>query len=296
MLNRILWTALVTPFIQNSYLVDYDSLKRCLLSQEKEGNGVVLFGSTGEGLSLSENEKVSILKFISNLNLSIPIICNIPNYNFSLAINWIRICRDYNVDGFLISTPIYTKPGIIGQIKWFQALLDSSHLPVMLYNIPSRTGVQLYPTVVQSLKDHDQFFAIKDSSGSFDCFCEYRKLAPNIFIYSGDDDMMLKMAIQGAKGLVSVASNVWARSMRKYVSSCLSNNFEDINLNLWKEIFYLLKQTVNPIAIKALLKDLNLICFDTVRLPLSQEDCLLRNILLEKSKEMIIKERSYNFL
>lgn len=287
MINQILWTALVTPFIENSFLIDYESLKKCLLFQEQEGNGIILFGSTGESLSLSKDEKVDILNFISNLNLSIPIISGVPSYNFSLAIDWIRICRDYNINGFLASTPIYTKPGVAGQIKWFESLLDISHLPMMLYNIPSRVGVQLYPAVVQFLKDHDKLYAIKDSSGSLDFLNVCQELAPNIFIYAGDDEMILEMALQGARGLVSVVSNVFAKNIRKYVISCLSNNFIDVDLTLWREIFYLLKQTVNPISIKALLKDLKLINFDTVRLPLSQEDCFFRDILLEKCRQML---------
>lgn len=287
MLNQILWTASVTPFSHDSLSIDYKSLKNCLLQQEKEGNGIVLLGSTGESLSLTKREKISLLSFVSKLSLKVPIMCGVPNDNLFSAVEWIKICKEYNIQGFLASTPTYTKPGVKGQVKWFESLLDTSEVPMMLYNVPSRTGVELYPSVVHYLKDHERFCAIKEASGSLNFIDSYQKAAPKISIYSGDDEMMPEMALKGAKGLVSVASNVWLKGIRKYVLSCLSKDFSDLDMNLWKEVLCLLKQTVNPISIKALLYDLKRISSGAVRIPLSQEDGLFRDLLLEKHKEII---------
>lgn len=287
MFNQILWTAVVTPFSHDSLSIDYKSLQECLLQQETAGNGLVLLGSTGESLSLTKKEKLSLLSFVSKLSLRVPVICGVPHDNLFSAIEWIKICKEYNIQGFLASTPMYTKPGVKGQVKWFESLLDTSEVPMMLYNVPGRTGVELYPSVVRSLKDHENFCAIKEASGSLTFIDSYQKAAPKVSIYSGDDEMMPEMALKGAKGLVSVASNVWLKGIRKYVSSCLSENFSDMDMNLWKEVLGLLKRTVNPISIKALLYDLKRISSEAVRIPLSQEDGLFRDLLLEKHKQIV---------
>ncbi|WP_253299810.1 dihydrodipicolinate synthase family protein, partial [Wolbachia endosymbiont of Chironomus riparius] len=163
---NFLWTACVTPFNHNGDSIDYHSLNNLLVVQAQNENGIVLLGSTGEGLSLADKEKHELIKFVCKLNLNIKIIVGVPGINFHQTLEWMNFCKDMPIDGYLMTTPVYTKPGIIGQTLWFEKLLEKAHVPAILYNIPSRAGIRLYPETVSNLLDHEKFWAIKDSSGN----------------------------------------------------------------------------------------------------------------------------------
>lgn len=141
--------------------------------------------------------------------------------NLHQALKWLDFYREMPIHGYLMTTPVYTKPGIMGQTLWFEKLLEKAHVPAMLYNIPSRAGVNLHTETVRNLSSHEKFWAIKDSSGTVDTLIEYKKVAPNIEVFCGDDNMILDMAVCGATGPVSVASNIWPRIVHKYVKQCL---------------------------------------------------------------------------
>ncbi len=272
MLQQNLYTACVTPFTESGAKIDYTSLKRLLKMQEAEGNGVILFGSTGEGLSLSDSEKIEALRFVSELNLNTEIMIGVPGHNFDAALDWVKFCNQFSIHGYLMTTPIYTKPGIIGQTKWFEALLDASNHPAMLYNIPGRSAIKLHTETVKNLASHPKFLAIKDSGGVVDGMIEYKIAAPNIAIYCGDDDLMPAMAAEGAIGLISVASNAWPGQMKKYVYNALNMDTKAELDKVWWMAFKELFRASNPIPIKALLKEIGVLEYDTVRLPLARED------------------------
>ncbi len=278
MLDQILYTACVTPFETNVNQIDYQSLERLLRTQEKAGNGVVLLGSTGEGLSLTDNERRTIVQFACDLKLKTEIIVGVPSHNLHAALEWLQFCKTLPINGYLMTTPIYTKPGIMGQTKWFEGLLDKAAHPAMLYNVPGRSGIKLDPETVKNLKNHDRFLAIKDSSGTVESIVEYQLVAPDIAIYCGDDYMMPAMAAEGAAGLVSVASNAWFDATRRYVEHCLAGG--KIPSKIWWQSCKAFFTASNPIPIKALLRDIGLIDNDAVRLPLSLEDLPSRNTLL----------------
>ena len=217
MKNQILYTACVTPFSKCDELIDYNSFEKLLKSQENAKNGILLLGSTGESLSLSDDEKRQIVNFACELKLDAEIIIGVPSYNLNVALDWIDFCNQLPINGYLMTTPIYTKPGIVGQTRWFEKLLDKSKHHSILYNIPGRSGIKLHNETVQNLASHPNFCAIKDSSGTIDSLVEYQIFAPNISVYCGDDYMMPSMATEGAIGLISVISNAFPKATRNYV-------------------------------------------------------------------------------
>lgn len=265
-----MWTACVTPFSEDGSRVDYKSLQHLLTMQEKAKNGVLLLGSTGESLSLTDSEKRKIVEFVCNLKLNTKIMVGVPGVNLAQALEWLDFCQDMPIDSYLMTTPIYTKPGVIGQTLWFEKLLEKTHVPAMLYNIPSRAGVNLHSKTVHNLSGHEKFWAIKDSSGTTQMLIEYKKAASNVEVFCGDDDMIPYMAINGAAGLVSVAANIWPCEVHTYVKKCL--NGENPPTHNWLKACKALFTASNPIPTKALLHNMKLIEYKTVRLPLSVKD------------------------
>lgn len=268
--EQILWTACVTPFNQDGSGIDYESLERLLRYQEQAGAGIVLLGSTGEGLSLTDQERREIVTFACKLNLKTEILVGVPSHNFIAAQEWLEFCNDMPINGYLMTTPIYTKPGVQGQTKWFEALLDKSKHLAMLYNIPGRAAIKLHTDVIKNLQSHEKFWAIKDSSGTIESLAEYKIAAPNIAVFCGDDYMMPAMAAMGGAGLVSVVSNAWPAATKLYVQLCL--NGQKLKSKIWYQVCKAVFSASNPIPIKVLLSGAGLISYETVRLPLSALD------------------------
>jgi 4-hydroxy-tetrahydrodipicolinate synthase len=146
------------------------------------------------------------------------------------------------------------------------------HHPVMLYNIPSRAGVPLHPETVKNLSQHKKFTSIKDSSGSLDYIMEYKKVAPHIDIFCGDDGMINSMQPHDIKGLVSVVSNLYPVFTRQYVVETLQRlSYLDTE---WAEKIQFLNRATNPIPVKALMQEMGLITSSYTRLPLSLQDMI----------------------
>ncbi|MGL9725445.1 MAG: 4-hydroxy-tetrahydrodipicolinate synthase [Wolbachia sp.] len=270
MKSTFLWTACVTPFNYDGSSIDYQSLQRLLTMQADVKNGIILLGSTGEGLSLTDSERCTLVEFVCGLKLNTKIIVGVPGVNLHPTLKWLDFCKDMPIHGYLMTTPIYTKPGVMGQTLWFEKLLEKAHVPAMLYNIPSRAGISLHAETAYNLSSHEKFWAIKDSSGTINTLTQYKKVVPNIEIFCGDDNMIFDMAAHGAAGLVSVASNIWPHVVHKYVKQCLDG--ENLQENVWQQACKALSIASNPIPTKALLHDIVLIEHKTVRLPLSTED------------------------
>ncbi|MCF8462785.1 MAG: 4-hydroxy-tetrahydrodipicolinate synthase [Rickettsiaceae bacterium] len=279
MLGKFLWTACITPFTYDASSVDYKAFEFLLKRQSNAGNGILILGSTGESLSLSLSERQEMVKFVCNLNLSEPIIVGVPSYNIEEAEKWISFCNNMPISGYLLTTPIYTKPGIIGQTKWFERLMDFSNYPVMLYNIPSRAGINLYPETLKNLISHEKLSALKDSSGSVESLIAYKNVAPDLVVYCDDDYLFLEMCINGSKGLVSVSANIWPEAIKLHTKEILENNPTEIKA-FWQASKSLFTAS-NPIPAKALMHKLGLISNPSVRLPLSNEDLPSLEPLLE---------------
>ena len=230
--NYPLWTAIITPMLGDGE-VDYPGLAKLLKEQEEAENGVLLLGSTGESLNIDENERKKILHFALDKNLNVPIMVGVGGINLKETCAWVDYLETLRVDAYLMITPLYAKPGAEGQYQWFKTLLDRSKRPVMLYNVPSRTGVSLNVKTLAKLKTHPMLWAVKEASGKTLDFKNYRKAAPEVRFYSGDDAMMPDFAKLGAKGLVSVASNVWPKETHAYVLQSLDKSLKAVKL--WKD-------------------------------------------------------------
>jgi 4-hydroxy-tetrahydrodipicolinate synthase len=141
-----LWTALVTP-MQADGSVDFVSLENIVRRQEAAGNGILLLGSTGEGLALDQEEKKSVVSFVSRMNPDVAVMAGVGGFNLKMQQQWIETCNHLNINAFLLVAPLYSKPRPVGMESWFRSLLDVSGKPCMLYNIPGRTGVKIPPSV-----------------------------------------------------------------------------------------------------------------------------------------------------
>ena len=283
--ERTLWTACITPFKENAAEIDYASLGKCLRTQEKSGNGIVLFGSTGEGFSMAETEKRDLLTYVCELGLDVPLLVGVSGHDLSAALALLDFCKDLPIQGHLVTTPMYTKPGILGQTAWFEKLLNNMKHPAMLYNVPSRVAVKLYPETVKNLRQHENFVAIKDAGGTVKSLIAYHAAAANIAVFCGDDQLMPAMASVGACGLVSIAANVWPDAVKRYVLHSLQGKHVPSN-KWWHACHALSTAATNPIPVKILMKEVNMIEYDTVRLPLSVADISNRSSLLAYHKTM----------
>ena len=268
--DRKLYTALVTPMKENGDL-HLDDMASLIHRQNDAGNGVLVLGSTGEGLALSLEDKKQVVKTATSLNIDVPIMVGVGGFNLRDQLEWIEFCQEFDVDSFLLVTPLYAKPGAKGQVQWFESLLDASGKPCMLYNVPSRTGVKMSRLVLEELSGHPNFAAVKEASGSIEDYQNYRKSAKNIAFYSGDDGMTPFFAMAGCDGLVSVASNVWPAETHRYLEWCLEGRGPEL-LPLWQECTGALFKGPNPVPVKVLLEEKGWISNATLHPPLSIDD------------------------
>lgn len=265
--------------------IHFEDLERLAKRQDEAGVGILLAGSTGEGLALSGGEKKKVVEFVAGLNLAVPIMVGVGGFNHTTQAKWIIHCNSLDIDAFLLVTPLYAKPGIKGQTTWFRHLMDISEKPCMLYNIPSRTGVKMSPEVLTSLKNHKNLWAVKEASGSVSDFKIFRITLPDLPLFSGDDALMPDFAIEGGRGLVSVASNIWPKATKLYVEKCLKGETESL-FPVWPDAVKELFSAANPIPAKCLLKEKGLISHTTLRLPLIEDDLANTEKLLKADQQV----------
>ncbi len=262
-----LWTALITPFLENNQ-IDFSSLKSIAIAQAQAGNALLLLGSTGEGLALTTDEQLSVVEFVCDLQLKVPLMVAVGGYNLVEQINWVNRCNRLNIDSYLLGTPLYAKPGVVGQTQWFNALLDAAKFPCMLYNVPSRSGVEIPIATVQNLQNHPNCWAMKEASGDLNKFLNYRKYCPKIELYSGEDAMLPYLVPAGAKGLVSVCANAWPVATKTYVELCLTGQTQSM-FPLWNDAVDALFCVANPIPVKILMQKKKVINTAVLRPPLT---------------------------
>lgn len=268
--NITLWTALVTPMKENGEL-DLEDLASIIHRQDEAGNGVLILGSTGEGLALSLEDKKQVLETASSLNIEIPLMAGVGGFNLHSQLEWMEYCHQFAIDSFLLVTPPYAKPGVAGQTEWFNVLLDAADRPCFLYNVPSRTGVKMDPEVLSKLANHSNLYALKEASGSIIEYQDFRKAAPDLRIYSGDDGLTPFFAAAGCRGLISVMANVWPQATHQYVKWCLNGRANEL-LPLWQDCSDALFMAPNPIPTKVLLYEKSWIKTPTLRPPLTTNE------------------------
>ncbi len=279
-----LWTALITP-MKTDGSIHFEDLEKLVKRQESAGNGILLIGSTGEGLALSDDEKKSVVEHVSNLNLSVPIMVGVGGFNLEAQKSWIESCNELSIDSFLLVSPLYSRPGPIGQTEWFNSLMDSAKKPCMIYNIPSRTGVKIPVEVLKKVKSHKNFWSVKEASGSIEEYQAFKSACPDVPLYSGDDGLTPFFARVGCSGLVSVSSNVWPEATNLYVEKCLSGETESL-LSTWSDAIKAMFMAPNPIPAKVLLKEKSVIETSYLRAPLTDREISDKTRLI-KADELI---------
>jgi len=268
--NCCLWTALITPFNLDGS-IDFASLATIAKHQAQAGNGLLLLGSTGEGLALTTEEQLSIVNYVCQLALNAPIMVAVGGYNLAEQVNWVEKCNKLPIDAYLLTTPLYAKPGPIGQSQWFTALLDASKFPCMLYNVPSRSGIEIPLSTVKDVQDHPNCWAMKEASGDINKFLNYSQHCPNIDLYSGEDAMLPYLVAGGAKGLVSVCVNAWPEATNAYVKHCLLHSARQNQalFPVWQNAVDALFSVANPIPVKVLMQQQGVIDTPLLRAPLT---------------------------
>jgi 4-hydroxy-tetrahydrodipicolinate synthase len=265
--------------------VDYPSLENLLRKQADAGNGIVLLGSTAEALNLSSNDKNDIVRFATKLNLKTSMILGIGGHQLDDQINWMKFGEEHPFDGYLLVTPLYAKPGPVGQTKWFESLMNTSTRPCMLYNVPGRSAVAMAPEVLKNLAGHKNLWSLKEASGSIEKYSQFRQAAPTLTIYSGDDALLPFFVPMGCAGVVSVAANVWPLETRRYAELALAQKFEKV-FPLWEKASNSMFLASNPLPVKALLHHKGWIKTATMQAPLHHDDFKQVGVVAEMDQQV----------
>ncbi|NLH38585.1 MAG: 4-hydroxy-tetrahydrodipicolinate synthase [Elusimicrobia bacterium] len=268
------YTAVVTPFKNNK--IDFKSYENLLKIQLESGiSGVVPCGSTGEGSILSPDEYTDMIKFTVNFFKGRKqVICGFGTNSTEKSLKTLMEINDLGADAILAIVPYYNKPTQSGMIEHFSRIAENTGMEIILYNIPSRTGVNMIPQTVKTLSEkHKNIVAVKEASGNLDQVSEIINICSKDFtVLSGDDSLTLPMMSVGARGVISVASNIIPDDI-----SDMCNYFKngDIQraINLHQKNFKLIKNLfieTNPIPVKYALKKMGIIDDDELRLPLTR--------------------------
>jgi len=275
MLFKGLCTAIVTPFTEDLKQVNYELFKT-LIDKQIEGGAkaIVFFGTTGEASTLTKQEKIEITKFaVDYCKGRVAVIVGSGGNNTLEVIENSKTYESLGVDGLLIVTPYYNKASQLGLIKHYTLIADSVNIPIILYNVPARTGVNLKPETVLTLSRHPNIVGIKEASGNLSQIMEIRRLCSDDFaIYSGDDGLILPILSIGGIGVISVLSNVLPKETNdicEYFFNGEIDKSKDLQLKLLPLINALFSE-VNPIPVK---NALDILGFDVggLRLPLCKE-------------------------
>lgn len=274
--------AIVTPFNENG--VNFEKLKTLLEWHIKEGtDAIVICGTTGEATTMTEKEKKDTIKFTVDLiNKRIPVIAGTGSNNTVSAISMSKYAESVGVDGLLVITPYYNKTTQNGLIKHFKAINDEVKTPIILYNVPSRTGVNIAPKTLANLSELSNVVAIKEASGNISQIIQMKALCRDtIDIYSGNDDQIVSIMSLGGIGVISVLANIIPSKVHEMAMKCLDNNYKealDIQLDTLSLANTLFIET-SPIPIKTAM---NLMGLEVgpLRLPLCE---------MESNNEEILK-------
>ena len=287
-------TAMVTP-MDKDRAVDYESVEKVTRHLiEQKTDAIVVAGTTGESPTLTHEEEYEVLHCVkATVSGECKVIMGAGSNCTETAIRSSKKAQELGADAILSVVPYYNKPSQQGLIEHFGSIAKSIDIPIILYNIPGRTGIDMAPATIAFLaKEYSNIVAVKQSNGNLDLISEIKMQCPDDFaIYSGDDSLTLPMLSIGAHGVVSVASHVAGAEIKSTIRNfktgdiLAASNMHKCLYPLFKKIF----MAPNPTPIKALLSKLNIIQ-NFVRRPLMELDEVERLELLEclcKVKEQI---------
>lgn len=265
-------TAMVTPF-DSKREIDFNRAEELTDYLIKHGSDTILVaGTTGEGPTLSHEEEFELLSTIKRANENrAKVIMNAGSNSTETAVKSAKWAEKEEVDGILSVVPYYNKPSQEGMIAHFSAIAEAASLPIIIYNIPGRTGVNMKPETVAKLANkYNNITGIKQSYSDMDAITELKMLCPDDFsIYSGDDSLTLPMLSLGASGVVSVASHLFGTEMKSMIRNFKTGDVKAA-LNMHRKLYPACKKLFmapNPVPVKAALAHIG-ICSDYVRRPL----------------------------
>lgn len=265
-------TAIATPFNENG--VNFEVFKQLIDNQIKEGvDSIIVCGTTGESATMSETERKDTIKFVvDTVNKRVPVIAGTGSNNTRSAIEMTKYAESVGVDGVLVVTPYYNKATQKGLIEHFTKIAKETTLPIIMYNVPSRTGVNILPETCYELSKIDNIVAIKEASGNISQVAKIASLCGNdLAIYSGNDDQIIPVLSLGGIGVISVLSNIKPKFTHDMVYDFFNGDVKEACKKQLDsiELIDCLFSEVNPIPVKSAL---NMLGYDygIPRLPLTE--------------------------
>ncbi|MGL5314390.1 MAG: 4-hydroxy-tetrahydrodipicolinate synthase [Peptostreptococcaceae bacterium] len=276
--------ALVTPFTNKG--VDFEKLGQLVEYHIKnQTDALVVCGTTGEATTMSDEEQLAVIKYVvDKVNKRIPVIAGTGSNNTMHSVHLSQEAERLGADGLLVITPYYNKANAKGLKLHFETIASSVKLPIIMYNVPGRTSMNMKPSLVAELAKIENIVALKEASGDLAQVAEVCRLVPEDFaVYSGNDDSILQLLSVGGKGVISVLANVCPKETHDLVQKFFDGDLEGsrkIQLEL-RPLIDALFIEVNPIPVKTAL---NLLGFEVgnLRLPLAEMD--------DKNLEVLKKE------
>ena len=281
-------SAIITPMNENG--VDYENFKKLLNWQIEEGiDALVIAGTSGEGSTLTDEEHREVLRFAVEVVAGrVPVIAGTGSNDTAYAIDLTKFACEVGCDAMLVVTPYYNKATQKGLIKMFNAIADASTKPIILYNVPSRTGVNIEPATYAELAKHPMIQAIKEANGQIDKITETMALCGDkLDLYSGNDDQIVPLMSVGGKGVISVLSNVLPKETSEMCHKFFNGDVKgaaEMQLkyfSLTKALF----SEVNPFPVKAAMAAMGF-CEDYVRLPLTVMEDDHKAVLLNEMRKV----------
>ncbi len=263
-------TALITPFKDGK--IDYVSMGKIIENQIKENiDALVVCGTTGEASTLSHKEKIQLVKFVVDLvNKRVPVIAGSGTNNTQYTLELSKEMEDCGADGLLIVTPYYNKCTEKGLVAHYEKIADNVEIPIIMYSVPSRTGVNISPSAVSTLSKHPKIQGIKEASGNISQICEIASyITDNFDLYSGNDDQTIPIMSLGGIGCISTVSNIIPKRFTNMIHDYLDGQYiragkEQVTL---KPLIDSLFVEVNPGPVKAAMNMLGA-CKLEYRLPM----------------------------
>lgn len=284
-------SAIVTPMTQTG--IDYEALGRFLEFQIESGiNAIVVMGTTGENATIEpEDQKKVIAYTVEKVAGRVPVIAGTGTNNTEHVLQNTRNACQVGADAVLVVTPYYNKATQNGLITHFSKVADASTVPVILYNVPGRTGCNLLPKTVAKLAEHPNIAAVKEASGNMDQMVEIMSLCSDkLDVYCGEDSLTVPMMAMGAAGTISVLSNVAPREAVAMTDACMAGDYKTAAalqcklLPLVRALF----SEVSPIPAKAAVSAMGF-GEEYVRLPLTPMESQTRAVLYEQMRKLGIK-------